>query len=108
MSIKKSKNIYIIACKINNLYETDINSYNKLLTDNISKTYQKTNNKVSYSINRETKVIVEEFEVGDRVDCLGKTNTFIPLKDTTENFKLNPKCRLIISQRAKLVKLVNY
>ena len=63
---------------------------------------------MSYSINKETKVIVEEFEVGDRVDCLGKTNTFIPLKDTTENFKLNPKCRLIISQRAKLVKLVNY
>ena len=41
----KSKNIYIFADKTNNLYETDINSYIELLTENICKTYQKTKNK---------------------------------------------------------------
>ena len=45
MSIKKSKNIYFFADKTNDLYVTDINSDNKLLTENISKTYRKTNNK---------------------------------------------------------------
>ena len=40
-SIKKSKNIYIFADKTNNLYETDIKNYNKLLINNISKTYKK-------------------------------------------------------------------
>ena len=106
MSIKKSKNIYIFACKTINFYETD--SYNKLLTKNISKTYQKTNNKVYDSINKEAKVIAEEFEVGDRVDCLAKTNAFITSKDHTENFRSNTKCRLINLVKAKLVKLVDY
>ena len=37
-SIKKSKNIYIFVDKTNNLYETDMKNYNKLLINNISKT----------------------------------------------------------------------
>ena len=38
-SIKRSKNIYILfADKTNNLYETDIKKYNKLLINSISKT----------------------------------------------------------------------
>ena len=40
-SIKRSKNIYILADKTNNLYETDVKNYNKLLINNISKTYKK-------------------------------------------------------------------
>ena len=60
------------------------------------------------SINKEAKVIVEEFEVGDRVDCLAKTNAFITLKDHRENFRSNTICRLINLVKAKLVKLVNY
>ena len=37
-SISKSKNIYIFVDKTNNLYETDMKNYNKLLINNISKT----------------------------------------------------------------------
>ena len=37
-SIKKSKN-NVFADKTNNIYETDITNYDKLLIDNISKTY---------------------------------------------------------------------
>ena len=61
MSISKSKNIYSFADKTNNLYGTGINNYNKLLTENISKTYRKTNNKPYNSINKEEKIIAEEF-----------------------------------------------
>lgn len=43
ISIKKSKNIYIFVDKTNNLYGTENNSYNKLFTENISKTYWETN-----------------------------------------------------------------
>ena len=84
-----SKNIYNFADNTNNLYETDINSYNKLLTENISKTYRKTNNKACNSINKEAKAIAKE------LDCLSKTNAFINLKDHKENFRSSPKCRLI-------------
>ena len=105
ISIKKSKNIYIFADKTNNLYETDISSYNKLLTESISKTYRKTNNKAYNSINKEAKAIAEGFEIGDRVDCLAKTNTFITLKDHKENFRSNPKCRLINPAKSEIGKV---
>ena len=95
ISIKKSRNIYIFANKTNNLYETDINSYNKLLTENIPKTYRKTNDKAYNSFNKKAKAIAVEFEIGDRVDCLAKTNAFITLKDHEDNFRSNLKCRLM-------------
>ena len=84
MSIKKSKNIYIFADKSNKLW--------------------KTNNKTYNCINKETKAIAEEFEIGDRVDCLAKTNAFITLKDYKENFRSNPKCRLINPAKSEIGK----
>ena len=105
ISIKKSKNIYIFADKTNNLYETDISGYNKLLTESISKTYRKTNNKAYNSINKEAKAIAEGFEIGDRVDCLAKTNAFITLKDHKENFSSNPNCRLINPAKSEIGKV---
>ena len=54
-------------------WETDIN---RLLTENISKAYWKTSNKAYNSINEETKVIAEESEIADRVDCLDLTWSF--------------------------------
>ena len=38
-SIRRSKNNFIFSGKTWNIYETDKNTYDKLLTDNISKTY---------------------------------------------------------------------
>ena len=73
--------------------------------ESISKTYRKTNNKAYNSINKEAKAIAEGFEIGDRVDCLAKTNTFITLKDHKENFRSNPKCRLINPAKSEIGKV---
>ena len=54
--IKRSKDIYIFADKTNNLYETDVKNYNKLLINNISKTYKKSDSAIFNKINREAKV----------------------------------------------------
>ena len=87
-----------------NLYETDISRYNKLLTENISTTYRKTNNKAYNSINKEAKAIAEELKIGDRVDCLAKTNTFITLKYHKENLRSSPKYRLINTEKSEIGK----
>ena len=58
-SIKRSKNSYIFVDKTNNLYETDIKKYNRLLINNISKTYKKSDSAVFNKINREAKNIAE-------------------------------------------------
>ena len=71
----------------------------------MSKTYRKTNNKVYNSINKEAKTIVDEFEIGDRVDCLVKANAFINLKEHKENFMSNPKCRLINPAKSEIGKV---
>ena len=58
-SIKRSKNSYIFVDKTNNLYETDVKKYNKLLINNISKAYKKSDSAVFNKINREAKNIAE-------------------------------------------------
>ena len=94
--------LYSPADKTDNLYETDINSYNKLLTENIAKTYRKTNNKSYNKTKNEANIIAEEFEITNRVVCLAQTNTFITLKDHKENSRSNQKCRLINPAKSKI------
>ena len=56
-SIKKSKKVFIFIDKTRNIYEADKNTYSKLLTDNISKTYKKTEHNIYSKINKEAKII---------------------------------------------------
>ena len=73
-SIKKSKNVFIFADKTWNIYETDKNTYSKLLTDSISKTHKKTEHNIYNKINKEAKGIANNYGVLERVDCLPKSN----------------------------------
>ena len=106
-SIKRSKNIYIFADKTNNLYETDIKNYNKLLTNNISKTCKKSDPTVFNAINREAKNI-ERYDIAERVDCLAKSNAFVILRDHKENFQSNPKCRWINLAKSEIGKISKF
>ena len=42
------------------------------------------------------------FKIGDRVDCLAKTDTFITLKHHKEKFRSDPKFRLINHSRSEI------
>ena len=79
-SIKKFKNVFIFADKTLNIYETDINTYSKLLTENISKTYKKTEHNIYNKISKEANIITNNYGIAQRVDCLAKSNAFISLK----------------------------
>ena len=107
-SIKRSKNIFIFADKTNNLYKTDIKNYNKLLINNISKTYKKSDSTIFNTINREAKNIAERYDIAERVDCFAKSNAFVTLKDHKENFRSNPKCRLINLAKSELGKVSKF
>ena len=50
-SIKRSQNIYTFADETNNLNETDVKNYNKLLINNISETYKKSDSVIFNKIN---------------------------------------------------------
>ena len=106
-SINKSKNFFVFADKTWNIYETDKNTYSKLLTDNICKTYKKAEYSIHTKINKEAKNITNNYGVSERVDCIAKSNAFISLKDHKPNFSSNPRCRLINTAKREIGKLIN-
>ena len=90
-NIKKNPKSLIPADKTNNLYELTTEEYNKLLIENISKTYKKTNVSAKNAINTEAKAIVKDINLDKRIEQYNQNKSFITLKDHQENFQNNPK-----------------
>ena len=84
--IKKSCNMFVFADKTNNVYEMRSEDHEKLILENITKTYQKAPKKVEKAINLEAKSITKSLKLADRIDHLANTEAFITLKDHKENF----------------------
>ena len=93
--INSSDEIFVFADKTRNIYETSLNTYNKLLHDNITKTYKHGSEDNISEISNELKHIADKLSIGNRIECMKKREAFISLKDHKENFENNPKCRLI-------------
>ena len=85
----------MFADKTRNVYEMGKDQYEKLLRENITKTYRKADDSTEENIGHELKDITNKLEVSDRVEKIAQRQAFISLKDHKENFQNNPKCRLI-------------
>ena len=79
--------------------------YNKLLKENITKTYKKADCNVQATINGEAKQIAEKLKLDDKIECLAERNAFISLKDHKEDFHRNTKCRLINPAKSEIGRL---
>ena len=53
--IKSSPNVFIVADKTSNIYKAASREYNKLLKDNITKSYKKSTDRLEKAINMEVK-----------------------------------------------------
>ncbi len=107
--INSSPNIFVFADKTRNIYETPLDTYNKLMHDNITKTYKHGSEGTISQIDDELKHISNNLGIGDRIEQMKKREAFISLKDHKENFENNPKCRLINptkSESGKLSKII--
>ena len=49
-----------------------------MLTENISKTYKKTANKIYGNNKKEAKAISNNYEIAERIDCLTMTDALLP------------------------------
>ena len=56
-------------------------------------------------LNKEDKAIAEKLEIDDKVYSLSKREAYITMKDHKDNFKNNPKCRLINPTKSELGKV---
>ena len=76
--------------------------YQKLLHDNVARTYQKTPPKLEVSINLEAKSIYTKLNISNRVERIARTPPFVTFKDHKDNFHSNPTNRLINPSKNKL------
>ena len=100
--IKKNPKLLVPADKTNNLYDLTAEEYNKLLIENISKTYKNSTASAINSINTEAKVIAKDLNLDERIEQYNQNQSFITLKDHKENFQNNPKFRLINPAKSEI------
>ncbi|XP_070575105.1 uncharacterized protein [Ptychodera flava] len=105
--IKKSGKIFVPADKTRNFYKVSADCYQKMLRDNITKSYKLANNSVYNEINSEAKEIASELNIAERMDTLAKRQAFITLKHHKDNFMNNPTCRLINPTKSEMGKKIS-
>ena len=103
--ISESTELFVSADKTTNLYKMSKEAYEKLLHDNVTKTYKKANDRVQKEINKEAKDIATQLKLQDKIECFADRNAFVTLKDHKENFRSNPKCRLINPAKSDIGKI---
>ena len=86
-NIKNSTKLLIPADKTRNLYEMDQSLCDKLLQENITKSYETTTRKTVDGINTEAQAIAADLEIADRMEPMAMKQAFITLKDHKDNFE---------------------
>ena len=93
--IKSSKQVYVHADKSTNIYTMSKEHYQKMLTENITKTYKKASDNLKNDIDLEGSVIARKLDIADRMEVFAERKPFITLKDHKSHFDTKPTCRLI-------------
>ncbi len=78
--VNSSQNILIFADKTKNIYETACETYNKPMTENITKTCKLGNDNLTEDINAELKNIANKRSIADQVDTMAKKTRFHNIK----------------------------
>ena len=106
--INKDPLLFILADKSNNLYKVSKDTYIKLLQDDITKSYKKSNVTLINNINKEAKAIAAELKLDDRIEQFNQREVFVTLKDHKLNFQNDPKCRLINPAKSEIGTIRTY
>ena len=69
--------------------------YQKMLTENITKTYKKASDNFKNDIDLEGSVIARKVDIADRMEVFAERKPFITLKDHKSHVDTKPTCRLI-------------
>ena len=67
-AINNSDKVFVSADKSRNIYKMDKEQYTKLLNENITKAYRKTNKNSVNKINKDAKKIAKSLSIDDRVE----------------------------------------
>ena len=92
--IRESTSLLVFADKTSNIYKMPLQNYNKVLKENITRTYIHAPLKLEAPINFEAKRIASKLAVGDCIERFAKTPAIITLKDHKENFDASTPFRI--------------
>ena len=103
--IKVSNKMFVSADKSRHIYKMEKDEYKKLLQDNITKTYKKSNGKKLRDINFAAKKIAEKLSIADRVEVMQETEAYITIKDHKDEFPNKIPCRLVNPSKSNTGKI---
>ena len=96
----------VLADKSTNLYKVSREHYENLLQDNIMQTYKRASPGAKRKIDKESKQFAKHLGIDDRMECYSDQHAFITLKDHKDNFKNNPKSRLINPSKGSIITII--
>ena len=103
--LKNDDKIYVAADKTTNFYKVSVEDYDKLLENNITTDYKKTTEAKVKKVAMEDKKIATKLNIEDRIYQTTEREAFATLKDHKDNFKTNPKCRLLNPTKPEIGKV---
>ena len=104
-TIKKSDKVYVSADKTSNTYLLKKDDYNKLMRDNVTAHYEKTDVRTEHKINSDASIITSALEIDDRVEPIAHKSAYITIKDHKEHFPNDVKCRLLNPAKSNIGKI---
>ena len=103
--IKASSKMFVSADKSRHSYKMEKDEYKKLLQDNITETYKKSNGKKLRDINFAAKKIAEKLSIADGVEVMQETEAYITIKDQKDESPNKIPCRLINPSKSSIGKI---
>ena len=100
--IKNPDTVLVPADKTTNFYALQKSCYQKLITENVTKTYKKSTNKTVKQINKKAASISRKLKLDDRIEVLAQKEAFITLKDHKPEFQNHPTCRLLNPTKSEI------
>ena len=93
------------ADKSTNLYKMEVKEYNKIVKENVTKTYKKAPEKSTSEVDNEASKIVTKMKIAEKVQKYSSNECFVTLKDHKDNFHAHPQCRLINPAKSQVGKI---
>ena len=84
--IRQSNQLFVSADKSRNIYKMNKEDYEKLMHENITKTYKKTNESKIKTINKSAKKIANRQDLEDRIEKFQENESYITIKDHKDDF----------------------
>ena len=79
--IHRSNNLFVSEDKFRNIYKVSKASYERMMLENVTKTYKKRDNNKSNSINLKAKQIASKLKIDDHEKKLGENEAYVTIKD---------------------------